>query len=326
MAAAIGGHPGGSWTSGWPGSRRSGKYLEAQRIKQRTDYDLEMMQEMGFCQGIENYSRHLTGRPPGARPYTLLDFFPDDFLTLIDESPCHGAADRRHVRRRPLAQNGAGRPRVPPALGARQPSAQVRRVHGAVRQRSMSGHAGAVRDVNSRVGITATSRPRDRRGWEATVPLPRALLQSQIRWSGSEVPAGGIRRHARPARHWWWNKSSGRPACWIPWSRCARSRARSTKPSSCAASASKQGERVLVTTLTKRTAEDLTEYLQGRRPEGALHPQPTSTPSSGSKSCAPCGPRSSTSWWASICCARAWTCPEVSLVCVLDADKEGYLR
>ncbi|MEM9281471.1 MAG: DEAD/DEAH box helicase family protein, partial [Verrucomicrobiota bacterium] len=62
------------------------QYLEAQRIKQRTEYDIEMMQEMGFCQGIENYSRHLTGRPAGAKPGTLIDFFPDDFFTVIDES------------------------------------------------------------------------------------------------------------------------------------------------------------------------------------------------------------------------------------------------
>ncbi|MCB1062028.1 MAG: DEAD/DEAH box helicase family protein, partial [Verrucomicrobiae bacterium] len=62
------------------------KYLEAQRIKQRTEYDIEMMQEMGFCQGIENYSRHLTGRATGTRPGTLLDFFRGDYLTIMDES------------------------------------------------------------------------------------------------------------------------------------------------------------------------------------------------------------------------------------------------
>ena len=65
---------------------REGKLLEAQRLRLRTDYDLEMMTEMGFCQGIENYSRHLTGRQPGERPHTLLDFFPRDFLLMIDES------------------------------------------------------------------------------------------------------------------------------------------------------------------------------------------------------------------------------------------------
>jgi excinuclease ABC subunit B len=66
--------------------REMGKLLEAQRLEQRTRNDLEMLREIGFCTGIENYSRHLTGRPPGAAPYTLLDFFPDDFLMVIDES------------------------------------------------------------------------------------------------------------------------------------------------------------------------------------------------------------------------------------------------
>ena len=63
-----------------------GKLLEAQRIKMRTEYDLEMMEEMGFCSGIENYSRHIAGRPPGSRPHTLLDFLPKDALFVIDES------------------------------------------------------------------------------------------------------------------------------------------------------------------------------------------------------------------------------------------------
>ena len=65
---------------------KDSKLIEAQRLRMRTEYDIEMMQEMGFCQGIENYSRHLTARPPGARPYTLLDFFPRDFLLFVDES------------------------------------------------------------------------------------------------------------------------------------------------------------------------------------------------------------------------------------------------
>ncbi|KZR59991.1 excinuclease ABC subunit UvrB [Bacillus badius] len=66
--------------------RAENKLLEAQRLEQRTRYDLEMMREMGFCSGIENYSRHLTLRPPGSTPYTLLDYFPDDFLIVVDES------------------------------------------------------------------------------------------------------------------------------------------------------------------------------------------------------------------------------------------------
>lgn len=66
--------------------KMEGKLLEAQRIEQRTRYDLEMMSELGFCQGIENYSRHISGREPGSSPFTLIDYFPDDFLLFIDES------------------------------------------------------------------------------------------------------------------------------------------------------------------------------------------------------------------------------------------------
>lgn len=65
---------------------REDKLVEAQRLKQRTMYDIEMLREMGFCQGIENYSRHISGRPAGSKPYTLLDYFPDDYLMIIDES------------------------------------------------------------------------------------------------------------------------------------------------------------------------------------------------------------------------------------------------
>ncbi|MGH1505287.1 MAG: excinuclease ABC subunit UvrB [Acidimicrobiales bacterium] len=85
--------------------------LEAQRLRMRTQYDLEMMQEMGFCNGIENYSRHIDGRAPGEAPYTLIDFFPDDYLTVIDEShvaipQLHGqyAGDRR--RKDTLIEHG----------------------------------------------------------------------------------------------------------------------------------------------------------------------------------------------------------------------------
>ena len=66
--------------------KENDKLLEAQRIDQRTKYDIEMLKEIGFCQGIENYSRHITGRNPGEKPYTLMDFFPDDYLVIVDES------------------------------------------------------------------------------------------------------------------------------------------------------------------------------------------------------------------------------------------------
>ena len=105
-----------------------GKLLEAQRLHQRTMFDLEMIREIGYCHGIENYARHLTGRPPGEPPPTLLDYLPDD--ALVDrrrESP-DGAAGPRDVSRRPLAQGSAGRVRIPSAVGARQSPAQLRRV------------------------------------------------------------------------------------------------------------------------------------------------------------------------------------------------------
>ena len=87
------------------------KLLEAQRIEQRTKYDIEMLKEIGFCQGIENYSRHITGRKPGEKPYTLMDFFPDDYLIIVDESHVTGpqvrgmyAGDRS--RKTSLIDNG----------------------------------------------------------------------------------------------------------------------------------------------------------------------------------------------------------------------------
>ncbi|WP_248286058.1 excinuclease ABC subunit UvrB [Pelotomaculum terephthalicicum] len=91
--------------------RSKEKLLEAQRLEQRTSYDLEMMQEMGFCSGIENYSRHLTGRAPGQAPYTLLDYFPKDFIMFIDEShvtvpQVGGMYEGDRSRKRSLVEHG----------------------------------------------------------------------------------------------------------------------------------------------------------------------------------------------------------------------------
>jgi len=100
---------------------KHGRLLEAQRIKQRTEYDLEMMQEMGFCSGIENYSRHLSGRPAGSRPYTLMDFFPRDLLLVIDESHATipqigGMYEGDRVRKNTLVEYGF---RLPSAMDNR---------------------------------------------------------------------------------------------------------------------------------------------------------------------------------------------------------------
>ncbi len=101
--------------------REENKLLEAQRLEQRTNYDLEMMREMGFCSGIENYSRHLTLREAGATPYTLLDFFPDDFLVVIDEShvtlpQIRGMYNGDQARKQVLVDHGF---RLPSALDNR---------------------------------------------------------------------------------------------------------------------------------------------------------------------------------------------------------------
>ncbi|UOE76031.1 excinuclease ABC subunit UvrB [Parageobacillus thermoglucosidasius] len=101
--------------------REQGKLLEAQRLEQRTRYDLEMMREMGFCSGIENYSRHLALRPPGSTPYTLLDYFPDDFLIIVDEShvtlpQLRGMYNGDRARKQVLVDHGF---RLPSALDNR---------------------------------------------------------------------------------------------------------------------------------------------------------------------------------------------------------------
>src|SRR5471032_2930370 len=100
---------------------KQGKLLEAQRLKMRTTFDLEMMEEMGFCNGIENYSRHTSGRPAGSRPYTLLDFFPEDFLAIIDEShvavpQIGGMYEGDMSRKRNLVEHGF---RLPSAMDNR---------------------------------------------------------------------------------------------------------------------------------------------------------------------------------------------------------------
>ncbi|VEJ35834.1 Excinuclease ABC subunit B [Aedoeadaptatus ivorii] len=97
------------------------KLLEAQRLEQRTNYDIEMLEEMGFCSGIENYTRHLSGREAGSRPYTLIDYFPDDFLTIIDESHAtvpqiRGMFNGDRARKETLVEYGF---RLPSALDNR---------------------------------------------------------------------------------------------------------------------------------------------------------------------------------------------------------------
>ena len=192
--------------------RDLGKLIEAQRLEQRTRFDLEMLREVGYCQGIENYSRHLTARPPGSRPYCLLDYFSDNFLTVIDESHVtvpqiggmyHGDRSRKTT----LVEYGF---RLPSALDNRPLTFE-----------EWESIVGQVIFVSATPGDYELKKSKG------------VFVEQVIRPTGLVDPAVEIR------------KSKNQIDDLI-----AEIRERS-----------KRKERVLVTTLTKRMAEDLTEYL-----------------------------------------------------------------
>ncbi len=191
--------------------RERGKLIEAQRIEERTRFDLEMMLEMGYCHGIENYSRHLTGRAPGEPPPTLLDYFPKDFLVIIDES--HITIPQLHG----MYRGDKSRKEVLVAYGFRLPSALDNRP---LRFEEFSER------VKQIIYVSATPGPYE---------LSRAerVTEQIIRPTGLTDPEITIRPAANQV-----DDLLG----WI------RERV-------------EKNERVLVTTLTKNMAEDLTEYL-----------------------------------------------------------------
>ncbi len=189
------------------------KFLEAQRLEQRTYYDIEMMEELGFCQGIENYSRHMTGRPPGAAPPTLIEYFPDEFITFIDEShvtvPQIGGMYRGdRARKMTLVEHGF---RLPSALDNRPLNFQE--------------FEGLMDKV---VYVSATPGPYELKRSEGLI------VEQIIRPTGLLDPIVEV----RPARHQVDDLLKE-----------IRIRI-------------KKSERVLITTLTKRSAEDLTEYYE----------------------------------------------------------------
>jgi excinuclease ABC subunit B len=300
---------------------RENKLIEAQRVRQRTEFDLEMMQEMGFCNGIENYSRHLSGRPPGSRPYTLMDFMPEDFLVVIDEShatvPQIGgmfAGDRS--RKTVLVNYGF---RLPSALDNRPLSfeefmAMTRRII------YVSATPGEFELRNSVVGNASyIANPGDQFREQRTPALLAGSIQSQKSRAKScfdPVTPGAplvIEQIIRPTGLLD-PKITVRPLKNQIDETIELCRQRIEK-----------GERVLVTTLTKRTAEDLADYLRdiGLKVR-YLHSDIDTIERV-----------------EILRGLRAGECdvlvginllregldlPEVSLVCILDADKEGYLR
>ncbi len=234
------------------------KLLEAQRIRQRTQYDLEMLQEIGFCSGIENYSRVIAGRAPGTPPTTLLDYFPDGLSAVRRREPRHAAAGARDVRGRPLTQGESGGIWLPPAERVRQPPTDVPGVRGKVHQAIY-------------VSATPGEYERSRAGQIAEqVIRPTGLLDPKV--------------EVRPI--------DGQVDDLI--GECNRIIERK--------------ERVLVTTLTKKMAEDLTTYLQNAGIRVRYMHSDVAALWSAWRSSATCAWRSLTCWSASTCCARALTC------------------
>ncbi len=253
-----------------------GKLLEAQRIKQRTLYDLEMLQEMGYCSGIENYSRHLSGRPPGSRPFTLLDFFPKDFLLVIDEShvtvPQIGgmfAGDRS--RKTVLVEHGF---RLPSALDNRP--LNFAEFNGLIHQALYVSATPSVYEMGL-VGGKAVEQ----------VIRPTGLMDPPVVVKPLKGQIDDLIEQARL--------------------RVAK------------------GERVLALTLTKRTAEDLTDYLRdiGIRVR-YLHSEIDAIERVEILRVLRSG---GCDVLVGINLLReGLDLPEVSLVAILDADKEGFLR
>jgi excinuclease ABC subunit B len=255
---------------------KQGKLLEAQRIKMRTEYDLEMMEEMGFCSGIENYSRHLSGRAAGSRPYTLFDFFPKDFLLVVDES--HATVPQIGG----MYEGDRSRKTVLVEHGFRLPSALDNRPLNFEEFQSLQ---------NQTIYVSATPGPRELE-WSQN-----RIVEQIVRPTGLVDPRITVKPLA------------GQIDDLI--NEC-RKRADSK-------------ERALVTTLTKRTAEELTDYLRdiGIRVQ-YLHSEIDAIERVEIL-------RSLRKGEFDVLVGinllrEGLDLPEVSLVAILDADKEGYLR
>ncbi len=256
--------------------RDDSKFIEAQRIEERTRFDMEMIQELGYCNGIENYSRHLTGREPGAPPPTLLDYFPDDYLMFLDES--HIAVPQL----RAMYKGDRSRKETLVRFGFRLPSALDNRP---LRFDEWCSRANQV------VYVSATPAPYE---------LDRAqgaVIEQIVRPTGLIDPEIEI----RSAKH-------QVDDLYAEIKRCTRSRSR-----------------VLVTTLTKRMAEDLAEYYAdlgvGVR---YLHADISTMERMDIIQELRMG---KFDVLIGINLLReGLDIPEVSLVAILDADKEGFLR
>jgi excinuclease ABC subunit B len=292
-----------------------GKLIEAQRIKMRTEFDLEMMQEMGFCNGIENYSRHLSGRPPGSRPYTLMDFLPEDFLLVIDEShatvPQIGgmfAGDRS--RKMVLVEHGF---RLPSALDNR-PLNFEEFMQNTRQTVYVSATPGAFEMRNSFVG-NQTWIPNPDQGFRESGNANARLNSSKAEDFAPHTPGAPlvVEQIIRPT------------GLLDPKISIHPLKGQIDRTIELCRERVERSERVLVTTLTKRTAEDLSDYLRdvGLRVQ-YLHSDIDTIQRVEILRSLRAG---SFDILVGINLLReGLDLPEVSLVCILDADKEGYLR
>src|SRR5437899_638526 len=314
------------------------KLLEAQRLRMRTEYDLEMLQEMGFCNGIENYSRHLSGRPPGSKPYTIIDFFPKDFLVIIDESHAAipqigGMYEGDRSRKTVLVNYGF---RLPSALDNRPLNFDefMKMTNQII---YMSATPAAFEIQNSVVGNKRyIPHRRQRIGEEELIPFAvagekRRTPNAQRPTSNSEVH---ILRTAEPPEKFDVHTPGApliveqiiRPTGLLdPKITLKPLRNQIDETIELCRQRVEKGERVLVTTLTKRTAEDLADYL---RDVGLKVRYLHSDIDTIERVEILRGLRAADfDILVGINLLReGLDLPEVSLVCILDADKEGFLR
>ncbi len=316
------------------------RLLEAQRLKMRTEYDLEMLQEMGFCNGIENYSRHLSGRMPGSKPFTLLDFFPKDYLLVIDESHATipqigGMYEGDKSRKTVLVEYGF---RLPSALDNRP--LNFKEFMGSTSQLAYVSATPAEFEIqNSVVGNTGyVPHKRARVGEDELVPflLPgEKRPTSNVQRSTSNGSSGSIvSRTDQPPEQFDVTKPGSplvveqiiRPTGLLDPKITLKGLKNQIDDTIelCRERVEKQ-ERVLVTTLTKRTAEDLSDYL---RDVGLkvryLHSDIDTIERVEILRSLRAG---DFDILVGINLLReGLDLPEVSLVCILDADKEGFLR
>jgi excinuclease ABC subunit B len=314
------------------------KLLEAQRLRMRTEYDLEMLQEMGFCNGIENYSRHLSGRSPGSKPYTIIDFFPKDFLVVIDESHATipqigGMYEGDRSRKTVLVNYGF---RLPSALDNRplnfdefmKMTNQIIYVSATPAefeiQNSVVGNKGYIPHRRQRIGdeeIVPFVLPGGKR---STFNAQRSTSNSEAAISPTDEPPEKFDVHTPGAPLV--VEQIIRPTGLLdPKITLKPLRNQIDETIELCRQRVEKDERVLVTTLTKRTAEDLADYL---RDVGLKVRYLHSDIDAIERVEILRGLRAADfDILVGINLLReGLDLPEVSLVCILDADKEGFLR